>query len=157
MLDSLSAQLTKKGLTGFDPKSYPMRVIRERVLQRHPLLARWGGPIRGRAMGWADLMFRESEVILGTMLTLMSEDGVPSYPVYDSIIVPATKYKLARETLINNFRKQTGVVPTVKPEKDPEDWFDELIADRKYQFVYCFTPAPIKGATGSNGCPIAIT
>jgi hypothetical protein len=35
--------------------------------------------------------------------------------------------------------------------------FDELIADKKYQFVYCFTPAPIKGATGSNGCPIAIT
>jgi kynurenine formamidase len=35
--------------------------------------------------------------------------------------------------------------------------FDELIAERKYQFVYVFTPAPIKGATGSNGCPIAIT
>ena len=35
--------------------------------------------------------------------------------------------------------------------------FDELIADKKYQFVYCFTPAPIKGATGCNGCPIAIT
>jgi kynurenine formamidase len=35
--------------------------------------------------------------------------------------------------------------------------FDELIADKKYQFVYSFTPAPIKGATGSNGCPIAIT
>jgi kynurenine formamidase len=35
--------------------------------------------------------------------------------------------------------------------------FDELIADKKYQFVYSFTPSPIKGATGSNGCPIAIT
>src|SRR5262245_11542962 len=35
--------------------------------------------------------------------------------------------------------------------------FDDLIADRKYQFVYMFTPSPIKGATGSNGCPIAIT
>ena len=35
--------------------------------------------------------------------------------------------------------------------------FDELIADRKYQFVFIFPPAPIKGATGSNGCPIAIT
>ncbi|MBR0696388.1 cyclase family protein [Bradyrhizobium lablabi] len=35
--------------------------------------------------------------------------------------------------------------------------FDDLIADKKYQFVYCFAPAPIKGATGSNGCPIAIT
>ena len=35
--------------------------------------------------------------------------------------------------------------------------FDDLIAERKYQFVYMFTPSPIKGATGSNGCPIALT
>jgi kynurenine formamidase len=35
--------------------------------------------------------------------------------------------------------------------------FDEVLADRKYQFVYMFTPVPIKGATGSCGCPIAIT
>lgn len=35
--------------------------------------------------------------------------------------------------------------------------FDELIADGKYQFVFIFPPTPIKGATGSNGCPIAVT
>jgi kynurenine formamidase len=35
--------------------------------------------------------------------------------------------------------------------------FDELLADRKYQFVYIFAPTPIKGATGSAGCPIAVT
>jgi kynurenine formamidase len=35
--------------------------------------------------------------------------------------------------------------------------FEALIADKKYQFVYVFSPAPIKGATGSNGGPIAIT
>jgi len=35
--------------------------------------------------------------------------------------------------------------------------FDDLIRDRKYQFVYIFCPAPIKGATGSNGSPIAVT
>lgn len=35
--------------------------------------------------------------------------------------------------------------------------FDELIADRKYQFAYIFSPTPIKGATGSSGCPIAVT
>ena len=35
--------------------------------------------------------------------------------------------------------------------------FDALLADRKYQFVFIFSPAPIKGATGSNGCPIAVT
>lgn len=35
--------------------------------------------------------------------------------------------------------------------------FDDLLADRKHQFVYVFTPMPIKGATGSGGCPIGIT
>jgi len=35
--------------------------------------------------------------------------------------------------------------------------FDDLITDRKYQFVFIFPPAPVKGATGSNGCPIAVT
>jgi len=35
--------------------------------------------------------------------------------------------------------------------------FDALLADKVYQFVYCFVPSPIKGATGSNGSPIAIT
>ncbi len=34
--------------------------------------------------------------------------------------------------------------------------FDELIKDRKYQFVYIFSPMPIKGATGSAGGPIAV-
>jgi len=35
--------------------------------------------------------------------------------------------------------------------------FDTLVADRKYRFVYSFTPVPMKGATGSAGCPVAIT
>ena len=34
--------------------------------------------------------------------------------------------------------------------------FDELIKDKKYQFVYIFSPLPIKGATGSAGGPIAV-
>lgn len=35
--------------------------------------------------------------------------------------------------------------------------FDALLAERKYQFVYIFCPSPVKGATGSHGCPIAVT
>jgi kynurenine formamidase len=35
--------------------------------------------------------------------------------------------------------------------------FDELIKDKKYQFVYVFSPMPIKGATGSAGGPLAMT
>ncbi|TXL82155.1 cyclase family protein [Vineibacter terrae] len=35
--------------------------------------------------------------------------------------------------------------------------FTALIADGKHQFAYIFSPAPIRGATGSNGGPIAVT
>ncbi len=35
-------------------------------------------------------------------------------------------------------------------------FFDELIKAGKYQFVYVFSPMPIKGGTGSAGGPIAI-
>jgi kynurenine formamidase len=35
--------------------------------------------------------------------------------------------------------------------------FDELIKDKKYQFVYIFATLPMKGATGSAGAPIAVT
>jgi kynurenine formamidase len=35
--------------------------------------------------------------------------------------------------------------------------FDSLVADKKYQFVYVFTPVPLAGATGSPGVPIGLT
>lgn len=34
--------------------------------------------------------------------------------------------------------------------------FDDLIADGVYTFMYVYSPAPIKGATGSMGAPVAI-
>lgn len=36
-------------------------------------------------------------------------------------------------------------------------FFDELIKERKFQFVYIFSTTPMKGATGSAGAPIAVT
>ncbi|MCK1332822.1 MULTISPECIES: hypothetical protein [unclassified Bradyrhizobium] len=122
LIESLQNQLATKQLTGFDKKQYPMKFIGESVLQRHPLLARLGGPIRGRTINWADLMYHESEAIIGAMLTLKRDHQTPSYPVHDSLIVPVSKYKVAREALIHHFRVETGKVPRVKPEVDPEDW-----------------------------------
>lgn len=105
-------RLARKGMPpeAFDTKAYPMSLIKERALQRHPLLARWGQEIRGRVRGWADLMFVESEVIIATMVDLMAK-GVPSMPVHDSLIVPASKETLAVNTLSHQFRAKTGVVP----------------------------------------------
>ena len=99
-----------------------MKDIRPKVLERHPLLERWGGTIRGRVYDWRDLMFIESEAIIGAMLTLMRDHQVPSLPEHDSLIVPASKFKVAREALIHHFRKQTGVVPRLDPEEDPWDF-----------------------------------
>jgi hypothetical protein len=48
--EDVADKLVRKGMaaSAFDAKRYPMKMIKERVLQRHPLLERWGGEIRGR-------------------------------------------------------------------------------------------------------------
>jgi hypothetical protein len=109
----LQDKLVRKGMapSAFDPNHYPVKMIKKRVLQRHPLLERWGGKIRGRVRDYGDLMFTESEVVIGTMLVLKREHGVPSMPVHDSLIVPHTKRKLAEQLLKDQFRRKTGVVP----------------------------------------------
>jgi hypothetical protein len=99
-----------------------MKRIREKVLERHPLLERWGGEIRGRVRDYGDLMYLESEAIIGAMLTLMRDHQVSSLPVHDSLIVPASKFKLAKEALVHNFRKQTRVLPRLEPEDDPREF-----------------------------------
>jgi hypothetical protein len=118
----IQKQLANKGLSGFDKELYPMRTIRKKVLERHPLLARWGGEIRGRVRDYADLMFTESEAVIGAMLALMRDHQVPSLPVHDSLIVPSSKFIVAKGILADQFRKQTGVVPKLDPEDDPSDF-----------------------------------
>ena len=113
LVDDLEKKLARKGLTshGFDPKAYPMKLIREKVLKRHPLLESWGEKIRGRVRDWSDLMFAESDAIIRTMLVLKRQHGVPSLPVYDAIIVPAKQEEIAQDVLSEQFRIVTGVRP----------------------------------------------
>ena len=123
MKADLQERLVKKDLkpSTFDPKSYPIKLVQERVLQRHPLLHCWGGKIRGRIRDYGDLMFTESEVIVGSMLTLMREHGVPSLPVHDSLIVPRSKRQLAQDVLRDRFKMETGMIPRLD-YNDPEDF-----------------------------------
>jgi hypothetical protein len=122
LVDDLQEQLSKKGLSGFDKELFPMRKIREKVLERHPLLARWGGVIKGRVRDYGDLMYTESEAIIGAMLTLMRDHQVPSLPVHDSLIVPASKFNVAKGALVHHFRLETKVAPRLDPEEDPSDF-----------------------------------
>jgi hypothetical protein len=118
----LQERLVNKGISGFDKELYPMKTIKKKVLERHPLLARWGGEIRGRVRDYGDLMYTESEAVIGAMLTLMRDHHVPSLPVHDSLIVPASKFHVTKGILVDQFRRQTGVVPKLDPEDDPSDF-----------------------------------
>ena len=104
----------EKGWT-IDSKIYPVREVREKTLARHPLLAQWGTKSApNMPWNWGHLMFRESGVIISTMLRLAREHNIPAAPVHDSLIVPRSKEVVAHRILDEQFTKIIGVVPKLK-------------------------------------------
>ena len=65
-------------------------------------------------IGWSNLMFIESEIIIGTMLKLMNDHNIPSLPVHDCIIVRKSDQDLAMRILSEQFYEKTGLVPKLK-------------------------------------------
>jgi len=67
---------------------------------------------------WGHLMFRESRVIMSTMLRLARAHNIPALPVHDSLIVPRSKEVTAWKVLNEQFTKIIGVEPklNVRPE-----------------------------------------
>ena len=72
-------------------KRWPLSLVAQSALEKHPVLRRLDEPIKGRKRDWSDLMWIESQAILRTMLDLKRNYQVPSYPVHDSLIVPKSK------------------------------------------------------------------
>jgi hypothetical protein len=101
-----------------DRKLYSVKLVREKALARHPLMARWGEPFNGRALTWGDLMFRESVVVVSTMLELMRDHGIPSLAIHDSLLVPQSAVNTAATVLKARFRSvtQQEVQLTYKPK-----------------------------------------
>jgi hypothetical protein len=102
-----------------DGKKYPVRVVREKTLAHHPLLARWGTKSApNMPWSWGHLMFSESRVIMSAMLRLAREHDIPALPVHDSLIVPRSKEVIAWKMLNEQFTKIIGVEPklNVRPE-----------------------------------------
>jgi hypothetical protein len=97
-----------------DRKRHTVSRVRESLVAKYPLLARWGEPIAGRARTWADLQYDESVVIVSTMLRLMREHEVPSLAVHDSVIVPHSHSELAARILRETFEQTLGTYPLIK-------------------------------------------
>ena len=94
--------------TGEDLRKYPVRIVRERVLEQLPLLRQWGE----LEVGWGTLMYIESEAIIRTMEELM-EQGVVSLPIHDSLIVSVPETFRAYKLLEKNYRGLCGADPQI--------------------------------------------
>jgi hypothetical protein len=93
-------------------KRYPVTKIGEKVMQAFPLLARLCESEEGHQRGWAELMYAESEAMLGTMLQLMNQ-GIPSLAVHDSIIVPIANCDRATLVLKHWYHRHTNAWPVL--------------------------------------------
>jgi hypothetical protein len=86
-----------------DRKIYSAKLVREKVLARHPLMARWGTPFNGRTLTWGDLMFHESVAMVAAMTELMRDHGIPSLVIHDSLLVPRSAISTAAAALKAHF------------------------------------------------------
>ena len=87
-----------------------MTSLKPVILDHFPMLANWPS----QKVTWADLMFTESEIIIGTMLELMHTYGSPCFSVHDSIIVRKSDQRIAMETLKDQFFRRTNIEPRLK-------------------------------------------
>ena len=92
------------------PAGLTMASLQPDILDHFPMLADWPS----QKVTWADLMFTESEIIIGTMLELMHSYGIPCFSVHDSIIVRKSVQQIAMETLKDQFFKRTSIEPRLK-------------------------------------------
>jgi len=92
------------------PKEMTMTSLQPVILDHFPMLADWPS---GRVT-WADLMFTESEIIIGTMLELMRSYSIPCFSVHDSVIVKKKDQQIAMDTLESQFLERTAIEPRLK-------------------------------------------
>jgi hypothetical protein len=101
-----------------DRTRYSVKLVREKALLQHPLMARWGQPRKARVRTWADLMYYESVVMVSTMVDLMRDHGIPSLAVHDSLIAPQSAINIAATALKARFLSvtQKEVQLTIHPK-----------------------------------------
>ena len=92
------------------PAELTTRLLQPVILDHFPMFAYWPS----QKVTWADLMFTESEIIIGTMLELMHSYGIPCFSVHDSIIVRKSDQRIAMETLKDQFFRRTSIEPRLK-------------------------------------------
>jgi hypothetical protein len=112
---STSETLRENGEESIDTKKYPLKRVQPLILERLPILKNWPDlPLSG-----FDLMYKESEAVIGTMLELMRMHQVPSLSVHDSVIVPVSRFAHACSILERRYKEVSGVKPFLNVRTAP--------------------------------------
>ncbi|WP_201829215.1 hypothetical protein [Microvirga zambiensis] len=101
-------------------ETYSIKAVREAMIANYPVLDAWGQV----EIDWGDLMFRESEAVIGTMVHLIKAYQIPALPVHDSLLVPASKVGLCRNLLVDHYKYSCKIEPRVTVDF-PEGWVVE--------------------------------
>jgi hypothetical protein len=107
--------LREGGDESIDTKKYPVKQIAPIILEALPILKDWPR----QTLSGFDLMYQESEAVIGTMLELMQQHDVPSLSVHDSIIVPIRRIADACSILKRRYREVSGIVPHLQTRMPP--------------------------------------
>jgi hypothetical protein len=99
---------------GFEMAKFPMRECRPLFFHYIPILQDYPR----HPLTVFDLMFHESEAILGAMLTLMRDHRIPSLSVHDSLLVPRSAVPTAMKIIKDKYRQVCGIEPGLKVEGD---------------------------------------
>ena len=87
-----------------------VKAVGKKVVEQFPIMADW--PLSG--LSWSKLMFIESEIVIGTMMTMMEKYQAPCFPVHDAIIVRKKDEELAKNILTKEFEAHADITPRLK-------------------------------------------
>lgn len=94
-------------------KEFPLKKITPIILQSMPLLQKW----EPKKITSLDLMYAESQAILGTVLELMRCHQIPSLPVHDSLIVQRRQAPLCKKIMVEYYEQLFGVTPVIHEDR----------------------------------------
>ena len=100
---SVPLQRRPANMAGKLPDGMTGREVRDRLLERHPILA----PVMEAGLGLR-LMFLESQTLVASLLAL-SDKGVPALPMHDGLMVATSRADAARNAMSAASRSMLGM------------------------------------------------
>ncbi|SHE35896.1 hypothetical protein SAMN05444339_101146 [Loktanella atrilutea] len=105
---TFKAELVEQGEQPI-PKGLKAKDAWTKVLIAHPIMGR----LNEHGLGWPELQYIESEVLMATLLELMDDHDVCALPIHDGVIVAVSHADVVERVFSGNFERLVGVRPNI--------------------------------------------